>query len=64
MPREFKSCNFQYIFLIRFFHLDNLDNRQFLTCVVEGHSEGTVSQICYLGPNFHFIEFYRKLGPR
>ena len=57
---EFKS--FQYIFLkwiISFIYGPNIT--RFGTYVVKYHSEGTVSQIFYLGPGFYFMKS-RKLG--
>ena len=53
---EFKSCNFQYIFLNWIISLIyEAKITIFETCIVEGHSEGTVSQIFYLGLSFYFM---------
>ena len=43
----------------------NVDNKiEVLTTwnVVEGHLEGTVSQIFYLGPSFNFVESRKSKG--
>ena len=59
---EYKNCNFQYIFLnfiISVIHGANVTT--FGTHVVGIHSEGTVSQIFYLGLRFHFMQS-RKLS--
>ena len=59
---EFKSCNFQNIFLNWIFSVIYESNiTKFGTCVVDDHSEGTVSQIFYLGPSFCFMKS-RKLS--
>ena len=53
---EFKSSNFQYIFLnwiISVIYKANIT--KFRTCIVRGHSEGTVSQIFYLSLSFYFM---------
>ena len=58
MPWEFKNCNFQIFFLNWIFSVIYGANlTKFGTCVVEGHLEGTVSQIFYLSPSFHFMIF-------
>ena len=54
---ECKNCNFQYIFLnwiISVIHEAKVT--KFGTHVVNDHSDGTVSQICYLGLSFDFYE--------
>ena len=59
---EFKNCNLQYIFLnliISVIHGAKIT--KFGTHVVKDHSEGTVSQIFYLGVSFHFMQS-RKLS--
>ena len=59
---EFKSCNFQYIFLNWIFSvIYEAKITKFGTCVVDDHSEGTVSRILYLGPSFYFMKS-RKLS--
>ena len=46
---EIEKCNFQYTFFNCFFSVILRPNyTQFCTHVVEGHLEGTVSQIFYL----------------
>ena len=53
---EFKSCNFQYIFLNWIFSvIREAKITKFGTCIVEGHSEGIVSQIFYVGLSFYFM---------
>ena len=61
---EFKSCNFQNIFL-NWIISDIYEAKitKCCTCVVDGHSEGTVSQIFDLGPSFYFMKS-RKLSCR
>ena len=61
---EFKSCNFQYFFL-NWIISDIYEAKitKFGTCVVDDHSEGTVSQIFELGPSFNFMKS-RKLSCR
>ena len=55
--KEFKNCNFQYIFLNWIISIKNGTNLTKLeTCIAECHSEGTVSQIFYLGPSSNFVE--------
>ena len=59
---KFKNCNFQYIFfnwIISVIHEAKVTKLG--THVVNDHSEGTVSQICYLGLSFHFMKS-RKLS--
>ena len=57
-----KNCNFQLIFSNSNISINNGENLiKFGTLVVGGHSEGTVSQILYLGPSFYFMKS-RKLG--
>ena len=59
---EYKNCNFQYIFfnfIISVIHGANVT--KFGTHVVGDHSEGTVSQIFYLGLSFDFMQS-RKLS--
>ena len=59
---EFKNCNFQYIFLnliISVIYGANITI--FGTHEVDDHSEGTASQIFYLGHRFYFMKS-RKLG--
>ena len=59
---EFKNCNFQYIlfnWIISVTHGEKVT--KFDTHVVDDHSEGTVSQIPYLGLSFHFMKS-RKLS--
>ena len=54
---EFKNCNFLYIFLnwiISVIYGANFI--KFGTLIVEDYSEGTVSQIFYLGSSFHFMK--------
>ena len=54
--REFRNCNFSYIFLnwiISVIYEPKFT--KFDTHVVEGHLEGTVSQIFFLGPGFNFM---------
>ena len=59
---EFKNFNFQYIFLKWIISLINEAKiTKFKTCIVKGHSEGTVSQNFYLGPGFYFMKS-RKYG--
>ena len=59
---EFKSCNFQYIFLNWIFSvIYDTKITKFGTCVVDDHSEGTVSQIFDLGPSFYSMKS-RKLS--
>ena len=54
---EFKSCNFQYIFLNWIFSVIYEPKiTKFGTCVVNDHSEGTVSQIIDLGPSLYFMK--------
>ena len=49
--REFKNCNFQYIFLNLIISvIDGPKFTKFGTPLVEGHSEGTVSQIFVFRP--------------
>ena len=53
---EFKNCNFQYIslnWIISVIYETKIT--KFGTCIVEGHSEGTVSQIFCLGLSFYFM---------
>ena len=58
---EFKSCNFQYIFLNWIFSVNyEAKVTKFGICIVEGHSEGTVSQIFFLCLSFYFM-LCRKL---
>ena len=53
---ELKSCNFQYIFLNLIISvIYEAKITKFGTCTVEGHSEGTVSQIFYLSLSFYFM---------
>ena len=62
LTRKLKNRNFQYIFLnwiITVIYGPKFT--KFETGLVEGHSEGTVSQIFYLGPSFYFMKC-RKLG--
>ena len=60
--REFKTCNFQQYFLnLNILVINGLNFTKYETPVVEGHSEGTVSQIFHLGPRFYFMKS-RKLG--
>ena len=59
---EFKSCNFQYIFLNRIFSvIYDAKITKLGTCVVDDHSEGTVSQIFDLGPSCYSMKS-RKLS--
>ena len=61
---EFGNCNFQYIFLN--WIISGIYGPKFLkfgTHAVEAHLEGTVSQICYLGPSFYFMKS-RKLSSK
>ena len=61
---EFKTFNFQFIFLnwiISLIHEANFT--RFGRHVAKDHSEGTVSQIFYLGPSFHFMKS-RKLSSK
>ena len=59
---KFKSCNFQYIFFNWIFSVTyEAKITKFGTCVVDYNSEGTVSQILYLGPRFYFMKS-RKLS--
>ena len=59
---EFENFNFQYIFLNWIISvIDGAKATKFGTPLVEGHSEGTVSQIFYLGPSFYFMKS-RKLS--
>ena len=53
---EFKSCNFPYILLNWLISVNYEANiTKFGTCIVEGHSEGTVSQMVYLVLSFYFM---------
>ena len=53
---KFKSCNFQYIFLNWIISvIYEVKIIKFGTCIVKGHSEGTVSLILYLGLSFYFM---------
>ena len=53
---EFKSCNFQYIFLNWIISvIYDAKITKFGTCIFEDHSEGTVTQISYLGLSFYFM---------
>ena len=53
---EFKSCNFQYIFLNWIFSVNyEAKITKFGICIVEGHSEGTMSQIFFLCLSFYFM---------
>ena len=62
MIREFKNSNFHNIFFNWIISvIYEAKFTKFWTCIVEGHSEGTVSQIVYLGPSFYFMKS-RKLG--
>ena len=59
---EYKNCNFQYIFLnliISVIHGAKITKLG--THVVEDYSEGTMSQIFYLGLSFYFMQS-RKLS--
>ena len=59
---ELNNFNFQYIFLKWIFSaIHGANFTKFGTCIVEGHSEGSVSQIFYLGPSFYFMKC-RKLS--
>ena len=55
--REFRNFNFSYIFLNLIISvIYEAKFTEFDTHVVEGHLEGTVSQILYLGPSFNFMK--------
>ena len=55
--REFRNCNFSYIFLNSIISvIYEAKFTKFGTHVVEGHLEGTVSQNFYLGPIFNFMK--------
>ena len=57
MPWEFKNCNFQYFFSKWIFSvIYDAKFTKFETCVVEGRTEGTVSQIFDLGLSYHFMQ--------
>ena len=59
---EFKNCNFQYFFfnwIISDIHEAKVT--KFGRHVVNDHSEGTMSQIFYLGLSFHLMKS-RKLS--
>ena len=54
---ELQNCNFQYMFLnwiISVIHGEKVT--KFGTHVVNDYSEGTVSQIFYLGLSYHFMK--------
>ena len=54
---EFRNCNLSYIFLNGIISVICEGKfTQVGTHVVEGHLEGTVSQIFYLGPRFNFMK--------
>ena len=53
---NFKNCKFQiFFFNWSFSVIYGAKLTKFGTCVVEGHLEGTVSQIFDLGPSFLFF---------
>ena len=53
---EFKSCNFQYIFLNWIISvIYEAKITKLGRCIVEGHSEGTISQISHLGFSFYLM---------
>ena len=55
--REFRNCNFLYIFwnwIISVIY--GAKFTKLCTHVVESHSEGTMSQNLYLGPSFNFMK--------
>ena len=59
---EFENCNFQYFFLNLIISVINgAKFTKFETPLVEGHSEGTMSQIFDIGPIFSFMKS-RKLS--
>ena len=61
---KFKNCNFEKFFLNWIISvIDRAKFTKFGTHVVKGHSEGTVSQICYLGPSVYFMKS-RKLSSK
>ena len=59
---EFKNCNFQYVLLncIISVIIHGAKVTKFDTHVVDNHSEGTMSQIYYLGLSFYLMKS-RKL---
>ena len=59
---EFGNFSFQYFFFNWIISvIDRAKVTKFGTPLVEGHSEGTVSQIFNLGPSFYFMKS-RKLS--
>ena len=63
IKREFRNCNFSYIFLNWIISvIDGVKFTKFSTHVVEGHLEGTVSQIFYFGSSFNFMKSRKLRG--
>ena len=59
-----KNCNFEKFFFNWIISvMDRAKFTKFGTHVVKGHSEGTVSQIFYLGPSVYFMKS-RKLSSK
>ena len=57
IKREFRNCNFSYIFLNwNISVIIGVKSIKLGTLVVNAHSEGTVSQIFYLGLSFYFMK--------
>ena len=63
--REFRNCNFSYIFLNWIISVSyGAKFTKFGTHVVEGHKEGTLSQIFDLSPSFNFMESRKLRGKK
>ena len=57
IKRKFKNCNFlTFFFNWNISVINGANFIKFVTLVVGCHSEGTVSQIFYLGPSFYFMK--------
>ena len=58
IKREFRNCNFSYIFSKWNISVSiGAKLMKLGTLVVNAHSEGTMSQILYLGYSFCFMKF-------